>query len=60
MATKKKVFEIRVDHELGFYSIYKISSINVEEAEKQAKKSFIADFCGADTKYKLTAFTFNN
>jgi hypothetical protein len=64
----EKVFHVRVDHSLGFFSFYDIPAIDYHEAEKIAKRQFITEFCGGNnettfrgvkTKHSVSAYTSN-
>lgn len=65
----KKVFEIRVNHSLGFFTIYDdIKALNYWDAEKIARQRFLKEFCGNSletkfrgevTKHSLETYVFN-
>jgi len=53
-----QTFDVTVSHELGFYSHYDIKARDKHDAEKEAEKRFIDDFCNGNTKYKLSTYSF--
>lgn len=61
-------FKIRVNHSLGFFSIYEIEAEHYWDAVIIAEKKFIDDFCGGNNqttfrgvteKHYLESFVFN-
>lgn len=52
-------FEVRVMHQLGFFSFYVIEAANSHDASKKAKKQFVIDFCGGQTTYELKTYVFD-
>ena len=69
MSKEMKTFKIIVTHSLGFFSDYEIEAENYHDAEREAKKIFINQFCGGGDltttfrgvkeQHILEAFTIN-
>lgn len=64
----RRIFHIRINHSLGFFSFYDIEAFHYLEAEIEAKKRFTDDFCnpnnettfrGVTEKHTLEAYTFD-
>lgn len=62
-----KVYKIRVEHSLGFFSFYDILADSKSKAEREAENRFLDDFCGGKSEtnfrghiehHSLKCFTF--
>ena len=63
-----KLYKIRVEHSLGFFSFYEVEADGYKKAERIAEDMFLQDFCGgkSETKFRgivehhsIKCFTFN-